>query len=150
MHTRQFLSTLAIMATCVPAPGTAQRAVYGQWQVTGAKCPTECTLGQAELASWQGRIATYSDTLAGFAGHVCRSPRYAPGFWPGSGLYGGARLVDLGIAGDSVMVVEVRCLAEPQAGADPRWRAPGAFLIVKDSGHLLMVWEGVYFELTHR
>jgi hypothetical protein len=33
-------------------------------------------------------------------------------------------------------------------GSDPRWRAPEEFLIVKGPDHVLMVWEGIYFELT--
>ena len=150
MHTRAFLNTLAITGACVTTPAGAQRDVYGEWGVTGAKCFAECALRTAELAKWHGRSVTYSDTLAGFDDHVCRRPRYVPSYWLASGVYGGARLLDLGIPGDSAVIVEVRCLAEPQGGGDPRWRAPGAFLIVKDSGHLLMVWEGVYFELTRR
>jgi hypothetical protein len=103
-----------------------------------------------EPAGWRNRVATYDDTLARFAEHACRQPRYTIGFWPASGVYGGARLRDLGIAGDSAMVVDVQCPAQAQGRPDPRWQAPGGFLIVKDPDHLLVVWEGRYFELTRR
>ena len=38
-------------------------------------------------------------------------------------------------------VTSSKCPAEC-AAADPRWQAPGAFLIVKDAKHLFMIWEG--------
>jgi hypothetical protein len=107
-------------------------------------------MSRAEAGRWWGRIATYGDSLARFAEHRCARPRYMVGYWPASGVYGGARLRDLGIAGDSAMVVDVECPAQPQVGPDPRWEVPGAFLIVRDAGHLLMLWEGVYFELTRQ
>ncbi len=69
-------------------------------------------MSRAEAESWRGRIATYGDTLARFAEHACQRPRYVVGFWPASGAYGGARLRDLGIPGDSAMVVEVQRRAE--------------------------------------
>lgn len=55
-------------------------------QIGGANCTAECALAQAELANWRGRIAIYSDTLAGFPDHVCRRPRYALGYWLASGM----------------------------------------------------------------
>jgi hypothetical protein len=150
MHARALISILAITGAGVTAPVVAQQAVFGQWRVTGAMCPTECAMSRTEVEGWRGRVAGYSDTLARFGEHACRRPRYAVGFWPASGKYGGASLRDLGISGDSVMVVEVQCPAQPQQRSDPRWQAPGAFLIVKDGNHISMVWEGVYFELTRQ
>jgi hypothetical protein len=107
-------------------------------------------MSRTEAETWRGRVATYVDTVARFAEHSCRRPRYMVAYWPASGVYGGVHLRDLGIADDSAMVVEVQCPSQPQAGADSRWRAPGGFLLVKDPDHLLMVWEGIYFELTRQ
>jgi hypothetical protein len=72
------------------------------------------------------------------------------GHWPANGRYGGASLADIGVTGDSVLVIEVQCPAQRRAGSDPRWQVAGAFLIVKDRDHLLTVWEGVFFELTRQ
>lgn len=149
MHPRAIISLVAISAACV-STAVAQPAVFGRWRVTRSLCPSECALSRTEAASWRGRSATYSATLARFAAHSCRRPHYTVGYWPASGRYGGARLSDLGIAADSAMVVEVQCPAQPQSGGESRWQAPGGFLIVKDPDHVLLVWEGTYFELTRR
>jgi hypothetical protein len=143
-------TVLVITTACVVAPLTAQGSIFGHWQVTGSLCPAECRMSQKERESWRGRGATYGDTLARFADHACQHPRYVVGYWPASGVYGGAHLKDLGIAADSAMVVDVQCPGEPQARLDPRWRVPGAFLIVRDHDHLLAVWEGAFFELTRQ
>ncbi|HSD30308.1 MAG TPA: hypothetical protein VLB49_00215 [Gemmatimonadales bacterium] len=149
-NTGAFLRALPIVGGCIANPAAGQQAVFGEWRVTGSMCPTECAISQREAESWRGRIATYDDTLARFDAHRCARPRYTVGYWPASGVYGGARLQDLGISGDSAMVVDVQCPTRPQEGPDPRWQEPGGFLIVKDRNHLLMVWEGVFFELTRR
>jgi hypothetical protein len=150
MHTTDLIAMLSVTAACVGKPATGQRAFFGEWRVTRSVCPAECAMTRAETEAWQGRTATYADTLARFAEHRCVGPRYEVGYWPASGTYGGAQLRDLGIPGDSAMVVEVQCPDQPHAGSDPRWQVPGAFLVVKDSTHLLMIWSGVYFELTHQ
>ena len=147
MRTGFLIGLLAVTAACSPP---AQDAVFGQWRVTGTIYIGESAMSRAEAESWRGRVASYGKTHAQFAEHACDRPRYGVGYWPASGLYGGARLRDLGIADDSAMVVEVRCPTQPQTGSDPRWQVPGAFLIVKDRDHLLMVWQGLYFELTRQ
>ena len=107
-------------------------------------------MSPGEASAWRGRTATYEGSKARFADKSCRSPRYSVGYWPADGRYGGASFADIGLTGNSAMVIEVRCPSQPQTGSDPRWQAPGAFLIVKDRDHLLMVWEGVFFELTRQ
>jgi hypothetical protein len=140
------LSTLAANMTRQVAP---ERAVFGHWSVTGWSCPAQgCALARAQAAAFRGRPAFYSDSLVRIGGTVCRGPRYNIGYWPATGLYGGSRLRDFGIRADSALVVEVGCAAQPHSGSDPRWQVWGAFLIIKDSEHLLVVWEGVFFELT--
>lgn len=150
MPTRSVLAVLAITTACITRPAHAQRAVFGQWRVTESLCaPGGCALSRAQAASWRGRIATYSDTLARFAGHSCSRPRYTVGYWPANGLYGGASFADLGLSGDSAMVVDIYCPGQPPTGLlGDRWEVPGGFLIVKDADHLLAIWEGVLFELT--
>jgi hypothetical protein len=144
------LRLVLMVSVAVAGSAAGQRAIFGQWRVTSSWCPAQCAMTRAEAAAWRGHIATYSDTLARFAEHRCERPRYLVGYWPASGVYGGAHLRDLGIAGDSAMVVEVRCPAQAQGEADPRWQVPGAFLVVKDPAHLWMVWGGVYFQLTQQ
>ena len=139
----------AVAAACASEPGDPGGAVFGAWRVTGSACPARCAISPGEAASWRGRAAGYSESVAHFADNTCDRPRYEVAYWPaGDAVYGGARLGDLGIRGDSAMVVEVRCPPLERAGSDPRWDVPGGFLIVKDHEHMLMVWEGVYFELT--
>jgi hypothetical protein len=107
-------------------------------------------MSPSEADTWRGRTAIYEASLARFADDSCDRPRYAVSYWSANGLYGGARLMDLGIIADSVMTIAVGCPTQPTTGSDPRWRAPGAFLIVKDRDHLLTVFDGVFFELTRR
>ena len=111
-------------------------------------CPTECAISPAEADAWRGRTATYENSLVRFAENSCRDPRYNAGYWPATGIYGGAHLTDLGITADSALVIDLECPTQPRTGSDPRWQVPGAFLLVKDRDHLLAIWEGVFFELT--
>jgi len=152
MPTRSALTIWAITAACITRPAPAQHAVFGQWRVTGSMCgPGGCALSRAEAASWRGRVAAYSDTLAQFADHSCSRPRYTVGYWPANGVYGGASFADLGLSGDSAMVVDISCPGQPPTGlSGDRWEAPGGFLVVKDANHLLAIWEGVFYELTRQ
>lgn len=149
---KNVLAGLAIIATCIARPVSAQLAVFGQWRVTGSLCaPGGCALSRAEVASWHGQLATYSDTLARFAEHSCSRPRYSVAYWPANGLYGGATFAALGLVGDSAMVVEISCVDPlPLGSGNEGWQVAGGFLIVKDASHLLAVWEGVFFELTRQ
>lgn len=142
------LLLLSVALNVMPAQATPERAVFGRWHVTGVLCPAGCGIGQTAADAWRGRSGQYSDTLARFHDSSCRKPRYATGYWPASGSYGGARLTELGISADSVLVVEVRCPSAPHRGSDPRWQAPGAFLVVTSRDRLLLVWQGVFFELS--
>lgn len=146
------LATLVLMISAASTPQGAEleHAAFGTWRVTGWNCPTDCAMTPAEADAWRGRTATYRHSLARFADHSCKDPRYSTGYWPADGRYGGASLLQLGVTGDSALVIEVQCKSRRRAGSDPRWQAPGAFLIVKDRDHLLMVWEGVFFELTRQ
>ena len=139
-----------IPAACAPRVFEPEQAVFGTWRVTGSICPTDCAMTRAEADAWRGRTATYQRSLARFADHSCASPHYHAAYWPADGRYGGARLWQFGVTGDSALVIEVQCRAQRQAGSDPRWQVPGAFLIARDRDHMLMVWEGVYFELTRQ
>lgn len=150
MRKSNLILVLIITAACVMQRTVQKRAAFGNWRVTGSVCPTDCAIGRAEADAWRGRTATYGDSWARFANNSCNDPRYGVGHWPATGLYGGARLADIGVAADSVLVIEVRCPARPQMGTDPRWQVPGSFLVVKDHDHLLAVWEGVFFELTRQ
>jgi hypothetical protein len=142
---------LAITAACVTGRADAQHLVFGQWRVTASSCaPGGCALSRAEAESWRGRAAIYSDTLAQLAEHSCTRPRYTVQYWPAGGMYGGASFATLGLAGDSAMVVDIGCPLQPPTGLRGEWAVPGAFLIVKDRDHLLTIWEGVFFELTHQ
>jgi hypothetical protein len=152
MRTGILMSVMAVTAACVTGPANAQNAVFGQWRVTGSTCaPGGCALSPAETESWLGRIAIYGDTIARFAEHSCAHPAYMVDYWPADGSYGGARFADLGLAGDSAMVVVIRCPGQPPTSSlDNAWQVPGAFLIVKDPEHLLTEWEGVFLELTRQ
>lgn len=155
---RGMLATLVsfvALALMIPAARARQgtgpeQAIFGTWRVTGWKCPTDCALSPGEADAWRGRTATYQRSWARFADHACPMPRYHPDHWPAGGRYGGASLQQLGVTGDSALVIEVRCRSQRRAGSDPRWQVPGGFLIVKDRDHLLVVWEGVFFELTRQ
>ena len=147
--------SLTALVSTVSAAGLRQgappeHAAFGTWRVTGSICPTNCAMSRTEADAWRGRTARYQPSLARFAHHSCWSPRYSAGYWTADGRYGGARLWQFGVTGDSVLVIEVQCRDQRQVGLDPRWQVPGAFLIVKDRDHLLMVWEGVFFELTRQ
>ena len=137
-----------LLAACVTQRARPEQAAFGSWRVTGSMCPAECAISRAEADAWRGRIATYENSLVRFAENSCKGPRYNVGYWPATGLYGGARLTDWGITADSALVIDLECPTQPRTGADARWQVPGAFLLVKDRDHLLAVWEGVFFELT--
>src|SRR6266536_1193968 len=147
MCLRLLLLGLTILATHTRQVAS-ERAVFGRWRVTASICPTQCAISRAQAAAWRGRFALYSDSLVRIGAASCRSPRYNVGYWPATGIYGGARLKDFGIHADSALVVEVRCPSQPHSGSDPRWPVWGGFLIVKNSEHVLVVWEAVFFELT--
>jgi hypothetical protein len=149
MRIRAPLLGLSILAANVTSQVAPERAVFGHWRVTGWSCPAQgCALARAQAAAFRGRPAFYSDSLVRISGTVCREPRYKIGYWPATGFYGGSRLKNFGIRADSALVVEVGCAAKPDSRSDPRWQVWGAFLIVKDAEHVLVVWEGVFFELT--
>lgn len=148
MRASALILALAIPGACVAQSAAPERAVFGRWQVTASACPTDCAMSRTAAESWRGRAALYEDSIARFGEHSCKRPRYIADYWPGEGVYGGARLKDLGIRDDSALVIDIECPSESRPGADPRWTAPGSFLIVRDRDHLLMVWEGVFFELS--
>ena len=150
MQTPIRILACTLLAAFTTQPARPERVVFGDWRVTGSFCPSQCAISRADAESWRGRTATYAQSAVRFAENSCKSPRYGVSYWPASGVYGGARLVDMGIAADSAMVIEVRCADRPQTGTDPRWQVAGAFLIVKDRDHLLTVWENVFFELTRQ
>lgn len=150
MHPRNVVIVLAICAGCMRHGAEPEQAAFGTWRVTGSICPTDCAINPSEARAWRGRTATYQNSLARFADDSCQSPRYSTGHWPAEGRYGGASLAQLGVSGDSALVIEIQCKTQHRVGSDPRWQVPGAFLIVKDHDHLLTVWEGVFFELTRR
>lgn len=128
--------------------GAVERAIHGTWHVTGSKCFSECAMSRTAAGAWTGRTASYDASAARFAENSSKNPRYVAGHWPADGIYGGARLSDLGIRADSVLVIEVQCAAQARSRADLRWQAPGGFLVAKDHDHLLSVWQGVFLELT--
>jgi hypothetical protein len=149
MRIRALLLVLSILAAIMTRQVTPERAVFGHWSVTGWSCPVQgCALAPAQASAFRGRRAFYSDSLVRIGGTVCRGPRYNVDYWPATGLYGGSRLKDFGIRADSALVVEVGCAPQVHSKLDPRWQVWGAFVIIKDSEHLLVVWEGVFFELT--
>lgn len=150
MHTKTPILALTFFAACVTQRAKPEQTAFGNWRVTGSRCPTECAMSRPEADAWRGRTATYEDSAVRFADTSCKGPRYSVGYWPATGLYGGARLADLGVTADSVLVIEVRCPAQRRTGSDPRWQVPGSFLLVKDRDHLLAIWEGVFFELTRQ
>jgi hypothetical protein len=141
---------LTILAACVTQGASPERAAFGNWRVSSSMCPSECAMSPAEASAWRGRSATYENSVARFAGNSCQHPRYNVDHWPANGRYGGTRLADVGVTGDSALVIEVQCPSQSQTRSDPRWQVPGAFLIVKDHNHLLAIWEGVFFELTRQ
>ena len=121
--------------------------VYGEWRVSGSRCPAaSCEAAEALVTAWHGRGAQYNETRAQFADNSCGKPTYRVDYWPAAGIYGGVRLADLGITAGSVMVVDILC-AKPDAKEDEWEAGPGAFLIVSDPAHLLVVWKGMYFAL---
>lgn len=141
------LVILACMSlACRSATVPPQESVFGQWRVSGSRCPVTCAVSAEDAARWLGTVATYSGTRAQFAGNTCEKPNYVVDYWPASGIYGGVRLVDLGISAGSVMVVDVQCSVSPVSGSDPWSQAPGAFLIVRGPTRLFMVWKGRYFD----
>ena len=146
------ISALTGAVFLLPAGAANQSApeqvLFGRWHVTQAKCPARCGMFFKEWNKWWGKSAVYSRASARFADAACKDPVYNVSRWPSSGIYGGARLRDLGIRGSYALVIEVRCPSVPRTSSDPRWQVPGAFLIVKDSAHLFTVWEGVFFEVT--
>lgn len=143
------LLCLSIPAASLARQVSPERSVFGHWRVSGSSCSAQgCALTRAQADAWRGRPALYSDSLVRIGGTVCRRPRYNVAYWPSTGVYGGSRLEDFGIRGDSALVVQVECPAKPRSEPDPRWQVWGAFLLVKDSDHLLVLWEGVFFELT--
>lgn len=147
---RTGLVVALLIPGCARQGARPEQVAFGEWRVTGSFCPSECAMGAADAAAWRERTATYGDSLVRFADVACRSPRYGVAYWPADGQYGGARLADMGITGDSALVIEVRCGDQPQVGSDPRWQVPGAFLIVKNQDHVLTPWDGIFFELTRQ
>ena len=149
MRLRTLFLWLTIPAANLAHQVTPQRAVFGDWRVTGSSCPAQgCAFTHAQADAWRGQLAFYSDSVVRIGGTVCRAPRYEVGYWPATGIYGGSRLKDFGIRGDSALIVEVGCPAQSGREPDHRWEVWGAFVLVKDSDHLLVLWEGVFFELT--
>ena len=149
---RTAIATLLGAVFILPARAVQQtepeRAAFGRWHVTQATCPDRCAMTSRQWNAWWGKSAVYTKSTARFGDSACTAPVYNVSRWPASGIYGGARLKDFGIRAASTLVIEIRCPSVPRTSSDPRWQVPGAFLIVKDSSHLLTVWEGVFFELT--
>jgi hypothetical protein len=133
------LAGVSLTALTLQGP---EQAVFGKWRVTSATCPNVCAMSLTEAEAWRGRTATYSPTLARFGTDSCDSPKYNTGTWGQSVFIGGFRMPAsrFGIMADSTTVVDIWC---PE-----RLRVPGGFLLVKDARHLLMVWDGIVFELT--
>ncbi len=129
-------------------PDAPQHVVFGHWHVTKATCPSKCALTRRQSDSWRGRSASYDELAARFGRAKCERPYYRVSYWPASGVYGGARLIDFGIRADSAQVVDIECPSQRHPPSDPRWQVPGGFLIVKDSNHVITIWEGVFFEMT--
>jgi hypothetical protein len=147
------MSVLAITAACLTDRADARHAVFGQWRVTGSICaPGGCALSRVEAENWQGRIATKTATRSADSLSTpapVRATRWITG--RPTACTGGASFADLGIAGDSALVVVIRCPGQPPTSLlNDSWQVPGAFLIVKDPDHLLVEREVVFVWLTRQ
>ena len=135
------LSVLILMSAAPPV-AFVQGPILGSWQVVSSRCPGVCAMSAAESAEWHGTIARYTASVARFGGDSCATPSYSRRRLTDREFIRGFRtsLRSIGITANSVDVIEVGC--------NGRGTKPGSFLIIKDPGHILTVWDGVFFEMV--
>jgi len=130
--------------TAIPlgSPMSAGQLPYGTWRVSGYRFVGVSGMSRNDADGWIGRTASFSRTTAGFPPDVCAAPDYAVSSVTLADLAADYRVrpSDLGIAGATVQVVEVRC--------QDAWSGPGNRLLVLSPGHIVCVWDGVFFDLT--
>ncbi len=133
---------LLILLSAAPPLLFAQGPIIGSWRVSGSRCPGICAMSNAEAGRWRGKVARYTPSVARFGSDSCTTPTYASSRLTGRAFMNDflTSLKSIGITADSVDVIEIGCHG--------RWTNPGAFLIIKDRGHILTVWDGVFFEMV--
>lgn len=131
-----------IAAAAAPARRDPLDLIRGRWRVTAKySCPHICAMDDSTARSYAGRTIEYSAARTSNGRDSCSAPRYSMrglseaqfvaeyNFYPAK----------LGLATLPIREFSVAC--PDRAG----WPTIGSGGIVKDSGTILVGWDGVYF-----
>jgi hypothetical protein len=128
------------MAGCAPK----NEPFYGQWQVKRVVAYARTHgMSQQTIKSYIGKKVVYTAERAMFDRKVCQKPEYRHNTYTEDDFYVEffAHLKDMGIRKDSVEVVQVYT---PQGDA---WINPGNAFVIKDANTVILMYNGVFFEL---
>ncbi len=121
--------------------GCSRSWYLDEWTVSGAKFAAISAMDMPQAETWFGSKAVYSDSTVSFRGESCTAPQFTVDTLREAEfrrLYRAA-FTTLGIEGEMVEILEVRC---PES-----WTQPGAKLIKADANTAYIPWDGVFFQL---
>lgn len=113
----------------------------GGWEVSGAEFPGISAMGMEKAKTWFGSELTYTKEQVAFRGETCDSPVYSSTLLTEGEFYSlyRAKFQGLGIAGDSVELLEVGC--------PDNWIAVGSTMIKVSDISAYILWDGVFFKV---
>lgn len=126
-----------------------QYQFFGEWVIgKPAAYGRISAYGEEEIKGFQGKQITYSNKVACFSGNFIEDPWYKISRVSRNDFFAGnyVDLRELGVKENNITKVEVfvnKDFSNP-------WRSTGRFFFVKDSDHLILYDQGVYFELLRK
>lgn len=122
----------------------AHESYFGEWIVVQeiARNPIYA-LSNEEIESIIGKKVIYKTDVVIFGERICNQPKYDEECISDSEFFIENRLElrSLGINENTVKTITIW-------ERDEVWVNPGGFFIVKNGNTLIMLWDGVYFELA--
>ena len=121
---------------------------FGRWSVAGYRYADEKAHGVSEpgeLAGLHGTEVTFEFYGATVGEKRCSSPSYESHALTDKDFY-----LNLGISLEAVGVVETQGNGIVLKCGSPDWTPPQSLILPLPSGHVLMLWKGVFLELKKR
>ncbi len=115
--------------------------ICGDWKVE--RIISTPNVQGTSKANFVGRTVSYAHDRMRFGSAAIEMPKYVLSHQSAADFFDGARfeLKQLGITGDSVVVVEVR------NASNEGMTEPGTLVFVRNNREIVTGWDGVYYEL---
>jgi hypothetical protein len=123
--------------------------LYGNWLIKRTVAFGKVSsLSDEDINKLIGKRIEYSPNKASFGNDICENPKYKKSIISEKDFFennGYTSFKELGLQGDSVIMVEIFCEKEDYSNF---WYTIGGRIFEKDKNTLIANYEGVFFELV--